>query len=75
MKAKIIAVLLAVITLFSLSSLSVAAYNSEIQNNITQDYKTALSAAGRSSFNGRCNLATAYQLYARGIYRHGLNYS
>lgn len=75
MKAKIIAVLLAVITLFSLTSLSAAAYNSDIQSSITQDYKTALSAAGRSSFNGQCNLATAYQLYARGIYRYGLDYS
>ena len=75
MKAKIIAVLLAVCTLFSLCSLSAAAYDSEIQNSITQDYKTALSAAGRRSFNGQCNLATAYQLYARGIYRYGLDYS
>ena len=75
MKAKIIAVLLAVVTLFSLCSLSAAAYNSDIQNSISQDYKTALSAAGRRSFKGQCNLATAYQLYVRGIYKYGIDYS
>lgn len=75
MKTKIIAVLLAVIALFSLCSLSAAAYNHDIQSSITQDYKTALSLAGRSSFNGHCNLATAYQLRARGIYNYGLDFS
>ncbi len=75
MKTKIIAVLLAVITLVSLSSLSASASGTDIQSNITQDYKNALSLAGRSSFNGQCNLATAYQLYARGIYKYGLDYS
>ncbi len=75
MKTKIIAVLLAVISLVSLCSLSAAAANTDIQSSITQDYKTALSLAGRSSFNGQCNLATAYQLYARGIYKYGLDFS
>lgn len=75
MKTKIIAVLLAVVTILSLSSMSAAAYNSDIQSSITQDYKKALSLAHRRSFNGQCNLATAYQLYARGIYKDGLDYS
>ncbi len=74
-KTKIIAVLLAVTALFSLCSLSAAAYDTDIQDSITEDYKAALSYAGRGSFKGQCNLATAYQLYVRGIYKYGLDYS
>lgn len=75
MKKKITAILLVVAALFSLFSLSAAAYDTSIQTGITESYKTALSLAGRRSFKGQCNLATAYQLSARGIYKYGLDYS
>ncbi|MCR5781310.1 MAG: dockerin type I repeat-containing protein [Clostridia bacterium] len=44
-------------------------------STITSDYSSALARAGRSSFHGYCNLATAYQLLVKGVYSGGLDYS
>ncbi|MCD7775578.1 MAG: dockerin type I domain-containing protein, partial [Clostridiales bacterium] len=44
-------------------------------DSITETYSAALKEAGRSSFHGSCNLATAYQLKVMGIYKDGLDCS
>lgn len=75
MKTKITAFVISVIILFSVCSLSASAYDKELLNSITANYDKALSIAGRGSFHGKCNLATAYQLRAMGIYADGLDYS
>ncbi len=75
MKSKITALIISVIMLVSVFSVSASAYNSEITKEITQNYRNALSIAGRDSFHGNCNLATAYQLRAIGIYADDLDYS
>ena len=46
-----------------------------LMSSITNDYSAALQRAGRSSFHGYCNLATAYQLLIKGVYSGGLDYS
>ena len=75
MKKKIISVLLALTMIISAGGLFASAYNQDILNGITANYDKALSLAGRSSFYGNCNLATAYQLLAAGIYKDGLDFS
>lgn len=75
MKKKLTALLILMIMLFSLFSVSASAYDRELLNSITANYDSALALAGRGSFHGRCNLATAYQLKAMGIYENGLDYS
>lgn len=75
MKKKITALLILMIMLLSLFSVSVSAYNSDLLQSITANYDSALAIAGRRSFYGRCNLATAYQLRAMGIYDGNLDYS
>ena len=75
MKSKITALIISVIMLISVFSVSAFAYDSEITNEITQNYRNALSIAGKRSFHGNCNLATAYQLRAIGIYADDLDYS
>lgn len=75
MKKKLTAFLIMVIMLLSACSLNVSAYDEKLLNSITANYDSALSIAGRSSFHGKCNLATAYQLKAMGIYKDGLDYS
>ena len=75
MKSKITALIISVIMLISVFSVSALAYDSEITNEITQNYRNALSIAGKRSFHGNCNLATAYQLRAIGIYADDLDYS
>lgn len=76
MKKKIAAFVIMLVMLFSLCSVSAAAASDrEILSSITANYDKALSIAGRGSFHGKCNLATAYQLRAMGIYASGLDYS
>ena len=43
-------------------------------SGITSDYSSALARAGRTSFHGSCNLATAYQLLVKGVFSGGLDY-
>lgn len=75
MKTKITAFIITVVMLFSLCAFSASAYDGELLSSITENYDRALALAGRGSFHGRCNLATAYQLQAMGIYDGGLDYS
>lgn len=75
MKKKLITILITVMMLLSIGSLSASAYDSDLVNSITANYQTALSIADRSSFYGNCNLATAYQLRAMGIYNNQLDFS
>lgn len=75
MKKKVTALLLTIISLLVMCSVSASAYNKELSASVSQTYKTALTLAKRSSFHGKCNLATAYQLNAVGIYKYGLDYS
>ena len=75
MKKKLITILITVIMLFGIFTVSTSAYDKNILNSITANYQTALSLSGRSSFYGRCNLATAYQLQAMGIYKNDLDFS
>ena len=72
---KLTAFLIMVIMLLSVCSINAFAYDKELLNSITANYDSALSIAGRRSFYGNCNLATAYQLRAMGIYKNGLDYS
>ncbi|MBR3867775.1 MAG: SH3 domain-containing protein [Clostridia bacterium] len=72
---KLTAFLVMVIMLLSVCSLNAFAYDKELLSSITANYDSALSIAGRRSFYGNCNLATAYQLRAMGIYKGGLDYS
>lgn len=75
MKKKIISILLALTMIISVGGIFASAYNQDILNSITENYNKALSLAGRSSFYGNCNLATAYQLLAAGIYKDDLDFS
>lgn len=75
MKKKLITILLAAIMLSGVFTVSASAYNRDLVNSITANYNTALSMSGRNSFYGRCNLATAYQLKAMGIYKGQLDFS
>lgn len=72
---KLTAFLIMVIMLLSVCSFNAFAYDKELLSSITANYDSALSIAGRSSFYGYCNLATAYQLRAMGIYKDDLDYS
>ena len=72
---KLTAFFILVIMLLSVCSFNAFAYDKELLSSITANYDSALSIAGRSSFYGNCNLATAYQLRAMGIYKDGLDYS
>lgn len=77
MKTKLTAIILTVIMLLSLSVFSASAYkyDEDLAASITAKYKTALSLEGRSSFHGSCNLATAYQMVAWGIFKDTPDYS
>lgn len=77
MKTKLTAILLTVIMLVSLSLFSASAhtYDDDLAASITAKYQTALSLADRSSFYGNCNLATAYQLVAWGIFKDEPDYA
>lgn len=75
MKKKITALMILMIMMFSLFSVNASANNSDLLQSITTNYDSALALAGRRSFHGRCNLATAYQLKAMGIYQGDLDYS
>ncbi len=75
MKKKLITLLLTAIMLCSVFVVSASAYDKNLLNSITANYQTALSMSGRGSFYGRCNLATAYQLQAMGIYKNELDFS
>ncbi len=75
MKKKLITMLITVMMLLSIGAVNASAYDKDLANSITANYQTALSLAGRGSFYGRCNLATAYQLRAMGIYKNELDYS
>ncbi len=74
-KKKLIVILISVIMLFTISSLSASAYDSDLADSITANYDVARKLANRSSFYGNCNLATAYQLRALGIYDDSLDFS
>ncbi len=75
MKKKLTAFILTILILFSAFSLTSSAYDRNTVSETSSIYSKALSLAGRRSFHGNCNLATAYQLMARGIYSGGLDYS
>lgn len=75
MKKRITTFLLSLVMLFAVCLTNVSASGSDITDNTTADYKTALSLANMSSFHGSCNLATAYQLLAIGVYKDGLDFS
>lgn len=75
MKKKITAFLIMAIMLLTVFSVSASAYDKDLLKSITANYDSALNLAGRGSFHGRCNLATAYQLKAMGIYKDDLDYS
>lgn len=76
MKTKLTAILLTVIMLFSLGiCASASSYDEELASSITANYKTALNLAGRRTFYGKCNLATAYQIQAWGIFKDNLDYA
>ena len=75
MKTKITALIISVVIMFTLSSVTAFAADSKLVDEITENYEKALSIAGRYSFYGNCNHATAYQLQAMGIYRNQLDYS
>ncbi len=75
MKQRITAFLLSLVMLFSVCAMNVSASGSDIRDDTAADYKTALSLAKASSFYGHCNLATAYQLLAIGVYKGGLDFS
>ncbi len=74
----LLSVLLTVALVISCFCGSGSAYtNSDAQaflDSITSDYSSALARAGRSSFHGSCNLATAYQLLVKGVFSGGLDY-
>lgn len=75
---KRLAVLLATVIIFVnvFSVTNVSAMEINVKENVASLYSQALSlAGGRGSFHGSCNLATAYQLLAAGIYKGGLDYS
>lgn len=74
-KKKLISILLTLIILLTVFSFTAAAYDEDIKKEVKSTYSAALSLAGRRSFHGSCNLATAYQLRARGIYSGDLDYS
>ena len=46
-----------------------------LMSSITSDYSAALQRAGRTSFHGNCNLATAYQLLIKGVYSGSVDYA
>ena len=72
---KLITLLITVMMLLSIGSMTASAYDAELADSITANYQTALNIADRSSFYGYCNLATAYQLRAMGIYDNQLDFS
>ncbi len=74
-KKKIISILVAVSVVFCLCFINSGASGGNLESEVAATYKNALSKAGRSSFHGSCNLATAYQLLSRGIFKDGLDYS
>lgn len=74
-KRKITAIILTLIILLTSFSFAAAAYDENIKNEVKSGYSAALSLAGRRSFHGSCNLATAYQLMARGIYSGNLDFA
>ena len=75
MKQRITAFLLSLVMLFSVCLMNVSASGSDIRDDTAADYQAALSLAKTSSFYGHCNLATAYQLLAIGVYQGGLDFS
>lgn len=72
---KLTALLILTVMLISCFGINVAAYDKEIQKSITANYDAALDLAGRRSFRDKCNLATAYQLTAAGIFKDTPDYS
>ncbi len=76
LKKRITSILLILTLFFSLFVISADAFNaSDTLDSITYTYSQALAMAGRSSFWGSCNLATAYQLRVKGIYSGQLDYA
>ena len=72
---KLTALLILTVMLISCFGINVSAYDKEIQKSITANYDAALDLAGRRSFRDKCNLATAYQLTAAGIFKDTPDYS
>ena len=75
MKRKLTVFFLTALLLLVSCFFTASAYDSELANDVTSTYSAALSLAGRRSFHGNCNLATAYQLRALGIYDGQLDFS
>ena len=72
---KLTALLILTVMLISCFGINAAAYDKDIQNSITANYDAARELAGRRSFRGQCNLATAYQITALGIFKDTPDYS
>ena len=72
---KLTTLLILTVMLISCFGINVAAYDKEILHSITANYDDALDLAGRRTFRGKCNLATAYQLTAAGIFKDVPDYS
>ena len=72
---KLTTLLILTVMLISCFGINAAAYDKEIQKSITANYDAALDLAGRRSFRGHCNLATAYQITAAGIFKDTPDYS
>lgn len=75
MLKKISTATLAFILLFTTVTAFADDAHEDIQTQITETYRSALALANRRSFHGNCNLATAYQLQALGIFKNNLDYS
>lgn len=74
MNKKIISIILTLTILFAFPVCAFAS-SKTVQKEVDDNYKKALALADKTSFHGNCNLATAYQLLAMGIYRDGLDFS
>ena len=73
----VIALVLAIsftVPLFAAADNKEAPSSEVLKSEVEEHYDDALRLAGRSSFHGYCNLAVAYQLKSRGVFK-GLDYS
>lgn len=74
MNKKIISIILTITLIFSVPVFSAASAQT-VKQDVDSNYAKALELADKTSFHGNCNLATAYQLLAVGIYKGDLDFS
>lgn len=70
MYKRILALVMSLVLLFTAIPFGASAQETEdarIRTQIRRVYRRALSAAGKTSFNGYCGLMTGYQLWALGV--------